>query len=225
VVFKGDRYGGQTAYLTICFAGDGREADYGPPTSMPAGMKLRDKAWHRPTPQWEDGRMWIGHGRRHRPFAQVFVVAAVALIAATLSPRSSAADYNEQTLYRFCPEGGCTDGASPYAGLIMDGAGNLYGTTFYGGTSGRGVVFQLRHHHHHHHPHQGTAWTETVLYSFCSQTECADGAHPYAGLIMDGAGSLYGTTSGGNSGFGSDRGVVFALNASLTARGQRAWQR
>jgi uncharacterized repeat protein (TIGR03803 family) len=142
-----------------------------------------------------------------------------------LTPDETGTAWTETVLYSFCPQTNCPDGANPQAGLIMDGAGNLYGTTFYGGTSGRGVVFQLRHHHHHHHPHQGTAWTETVLYSFCSQTECADGAHPYAGLIMDGAGSLYGTTSGGNSGFGSDRGVVFALNASLTARGQRAWQR
>jgi hypothetical protein len=159
--------------------------------------------------------MWIGHSRRRRPFAHVFVVAAVALIAATLSPCSSAADYNEQTLYRFCPEGGCTDGAWPYAGLIIDGAGNLYGTTLIAGVSGHGVVFQLT-------PDEtGTTWTETVLYSFCSQTpNCADGSLPRADLIMDGAGNLYGTTLEGGNGRGgggtAGGGVVFQLTPDQT---------
>jgi uncharacterized repeat protein (TIGR03803 family) len=76
----------------------------------------------------------------------------------------------------------------------MDGAGNLYGTTSSGGGNGRGVVFQVT-------PDEiGTAWNETVLYSFCSQTNCADGAGPLAGLIMDSAGDLYGTTTGGGNG-------------------------
>jgi uncharacterized repeat protein (TIGR03803 family) len=70
-----------------------------------------------------------------------------------------------------------SDGSYPQANLIMDGAGNLYGTTSSGGGNGRGVVFQVT-------PDEiGTAWNETVLYSFCSQTNCADGAGPLAGLI------------------------------------------
>ena len=73
--------------------------------------------------------MRIGHGRRHRPLAHVFMLAAGALIAATLAPRSGAAEYNEQTLYRFCSETDCADGAQPYAGLIMDGAGVQPGLT------------------------------------------------------------------------------------------------
>jgi len=84
------------------------------------------------------------------------------------------------------------DGANPYAGLIRDAAGNLYGTTEFGGATfggptstcnesyGCGVVFKL-----------SPAGTETVLHSF---TGGADGSTPYAGLIQDGAGNLYGTT-------------------------------
>jgi uncharacterized repeat protein (TIGR03803 family) len=85
---------------------------------------------------------------------------------------------------------GGADGANPYAGLIQDAAGNLYGTTASGGASGSGTVFKL-----------DTTGKETVLHSF---TGGADGANPHAGLILDAAGSLYGTTTnGGASGFGT----------------------
>jgi uncharacterized repeat protein (TIGR03803 family) len=91
-----------------------------------------------------------------------------------------------------------TDGFFPLASLIFDGAGNLYGTTYYGGTYGRpdgyGTVFELT-------PLSGGGWTENVLYNFGNG---ADGIHPRAGLIFDGAGSLYGTTYyGGTYGYGS----------------------
>src|SRR5580704_3816247 len=89
---------------------------------------------------------------------------------------------------------GGADGASPYAGLIFDAQGNLYGTTNKGGASGAGVVFKL-----------GKYGKETVLYSF---TGGADGANPYAGLIFDAQGNLYGTT---NKGGASGAGVVFKL--------------
>jgi uncharacterized repeat protein (TIGR03803 family) len=86
------------------------------------------------------------------------------------------------------------DGAYPLAGLVRDVAGNLYGTTSYGGTHGWGVVFKL-----------SPTGSETVLHSF---TNGADGAYPAAGLIQDAAGNLYGTTYGaGAHGFG----VVFEL--------------
>jgi uncharacterized repeat protein (TIGR03803 family) len=130
-----------------------------------------------------------------------------------LTPGQTGTAWTETMLYSFCAQTNCADGEFPYAGLIMDGAGNLYGTTYYGG--GRGVVFQLT-------PDEtGAAWTETVLYRFCSHTNCPDGAYPEAGLIMDGTGNLYGTTVIGGNGSG----VVFALNASLTARGQGARQK
>ena len=86
-------------------------------------------------------------------------------------------------------------GASPYAGVIRDSAGNLYGTTFGGGTAGRGVVYKL-----------DTAGHETVLYSF---TGGADGGDPYAGVIRDSAGDLYGTTFGGGA---AGAGVVYKLD-------------
>ena len=84
------------------------------------------------------------------------------------------------TLYSF-PNG--SDGGLPYAGLTTDPAGNLYGTTYYGGVSGGGVVFKV-----------DTAGTESVLYSFCMQEYCADGAGPVAPVVRDKAGNIYGTT-------------------------------
>ena len=80
--------------------------------------------------------------------------------------------------------GNGTDGVYPFAGLIFDAAGNLYGTTYEGGTYGYGTVFELT-------PTRGGGWTETVLHSFGNGT---DGDVPYAGLIFDAAGNLYGTT-------------------------------
>jgi len=91
------------------------------------------------------------------------------------------------------------DGASPYSGLIFDQAGNLYGTTSQGGDlrycggQGCGVVFKLT-------PNSKGRWEETVLHFFTDHP----GANPYAGLIFDTAGNLYGTTAGdGSTTFGS----------------------
>ena len=113
----------------------------------------------------------------------------------------------ETVLYSFCPQyPSCTDGASPYAGLVLDQKGNLYGTTWLGGDnnpcdtggSGCGVVFKLT-----------PGGKETVLYSFCAQDNCVDGSLPRAGLVLDEKGNLYGTTwLGGAPG---DGGVVFKL--------------
>jgi uncharacterized repeat protein (TIGR03803 family) len=85
---------------------------------------------------------------------------------------------------------GMPDGLGPYAGLLRDAAGNLYGTTNFGGGSNMGTVFKL-----------DTTGSEIVLHSF---TGMPDGTFPYAGLLRDAAGNLYGTTSyGGASGFGT----------------------
>src|ERR1022692_3416783 len=108
---------------------------------------------------------------------------AIALPAQTLT-----------TLYSFCSQSGCTDGDAPYAGLVQATNGDLYGTTVYGGTSGTntsGTVFKIT-----------PGGTLTTLYSFCSQTNCTDGADPYAGLVQATNGDLYGTTSiGGANGY------------------------
>jgi uncharacterized repeat protein (TIGR03803 family) len=105
--------------------------------------------------------------------------------------------YTESILYSF--QGGASDGENPYAGLLLDSGGNLYGTTLGGGGGGFGTVFKLA-------PNGSGGYAESILYSFNGGT--GDGSTPYAGLIMDGAGNLYGTTelAGSNTG-----GTVFRL--------------
>ncbi len=108
----------------------------------------------------------------------------------------SCAAGTESVLYSFV--GGTTDGVRPEAGLIMDNAGDLYGTTVGGGASGGGTVFKI-----------SAAGTEGVVYSF--EGGATDGAGPYAPLIMDSAGDLYGTTVGGGANGG---GTVFRISAT-----------
>lgn len=92
---------------------------------------------------------------------------------------------------------GGADGATPLAGLVMDAAGNLYGTTSGGGGHSAGTVFKV-----------DTSFNESVLYSF---TGGADGGSPQSDLIMDSAGNLFGTTtSGGRACFGT----VFKLDTT-----------
>jgi len=102
----------------------------------------------------------------------------------------------ETVLYSFK---GKPDGASPFAGLVQDSAGNLYGTTSAGGTSNLGTVFKL------------ATTQETVLHSFTGPPD--DGASPYAGLVGDSDGNFYGTTSAGGA---SNSGVVFKVTATGT---------
>jgi uncharacterized repeat protein (TIGR03803 family) len=94
------------------------------------------------------------------------------------------------------------DGARPFAGLVLDSAGNLYGTTFAGGSYGRGTVFQLTKNGKYR-----------VLYNFSGYN---DGGQPMAPLTLDSAGNLYGTTySGGDFAYcGGGCGVVFKLDAN-----------
>jgi uncharacterized repeat protein (TIGR03803 family) len=109
--------------------------------------------------------------------------------------------WTESVLHSFCSNSNCGDGKESDAGLIFDGAGNLYGTTLAGGSEGEGVVFKLK-------PRTDGRWTESVLYSFCSAANCSDGSEPLAGLIFDGTGNIYGTTAiGGAQGWG----VAFVL--------------
>jgi uncharacterized repeat protein (TIGR03803 family) len=125
--------------------------------------------------------------------------AALAIFTVTLSVTSTwaATNWNEKVLHSF----NGTDGGGPFAGLIFDAAGNLYGTTTSGGTFGYGTVFELT-------PTPGGGWTEQVLYSFCHDFFCTDGEAPYAGLIFDAAGNLYGTTELGGTNI---TGTVFEL--------------
>jgi uncharacterized repeat protein (TIGR03803 family) len=90
----------------------------------------------------------------------------------------------ETVLYTF--KGGA-DGSNPNGGVILDSAGNLYGTAYQGGAANQGVVFEV-----------DAAGTYKVLYNFCSLTNCTDGVHPLTGsLVLDSAGNLYGTAGGG----------------------------
>lgn len=119
--------------------------------------------------------------------------------------------WKETVLYEF--NGGTTDGSHPPSGVIFDSAGNLYGTTSFGGISGGecsngcGTVFKLT-------PGSSGTWTETVLYEFSGQH--GDGAGPESGLIFDQSGNLYGTASAGGNhgqicGFGGC-GIVYELS-------------
>jgi len=120
-------------------------------------------------------------------------------ILVTVSFTTTAWAQGEQALYAF--KGGPNDGANPFGRPLFDSAGNLYGTTLAGGnTYWAGSVYQLTP--------SGGGWAETMIYSFSGST---DGAQPEAGLIMDNAGNLYGTTSGGGL---YNKGTVFELTPS-----------
>ena len=117
-----------------------------------------------------------------------------------LIPKSGG-EWTEKVLHNF---GAAKDGAGPDAAMIFDAAGNLYGTTLQGGAKGDGTVYELM-------PKADGSWTEKVLYSFCSQSDCADGSQPFAPLVFDHAGNLYGTTYLGGSADGG-LGTVFELS-------------
>ncbi len=105
------------------------------------------------------------------------------------------------TLYTFCALQGCTDGSGPMGPPIEGTDGNFYGTTSGGGTSGNGVVYKLT-----------PSGTLTVLYSFCSQAGCLDGAQPQGSLIQATDGNFYGTTlNGGLNVNGGNNGTIFKI--------------
>ncbi len=98
------------------------------------------------------------------------------------------------TLYTFCSQPNCTDGATPVAGLAKASDGNFYGTTNGGGVYGYGTVFRIT-----------LDGALTTLYSFCSQPNCTDGANPAAALVQASDGNLYGTTLSGGTGYQGDQ--------------------
>jgi uncharacterized protein (TIGR03437 family) len=109
-------------------------------------------------------------------------VAGIALRAQTLT-----------TLATF----GVATGDSPLAGLVQGTDGNFYGTTCCGGPNAGGTVFKIT-----------PGGTITLLYSFCTQLGCADGATPRAGLVQASDGNFYGTTGGGGV---NNAGTVFRI--------------
>jgi uncharacterized repeat protein (TIGR03803 family) len=96
-------------------------------------------------------------------------------------PGNGVNNWTETILYAF--QGGTKDGANPATSLVFDGSGNLYGTTYGGGTSSRGTIFELS-------PPKATGgvWTESILYSFPL-------ASPTSALVFDSAGNLYGESN------------------------------
>ncbi len=140
-------------------------------------------------------------GRRAKHWLSLLDRSAItALFALGCYGGTAQATSQEQVLFRF------TSGVG--AGVISDGAGNLYGTTRTGGARNGGAVFQLSP------PKAGqSAWTETTLYFFGADYVY----YPSGALIADGAGNLYGTIDGG----ASDDGAVFEL--SPPQPGQTAW--
>jgi uncharacterized repeat protein (TIGR03803 family) len=128
-----------------------------------------------------------------RKSSMVLGASLMALVAAFVG-NAWAAD-NARILYTFT---GGADGQCPYSDLILDGQGNLYGTTIAGGAFGSGTVFKLT-------SGSNGKWSETVLHSF--HDDGKDGLTPQAGVIFDKAGNLWGTTSAG----GTNGGTVFEL--------------
>ncbi|MGA2371469.1 MAG: choice-of-anchor tandem repeat GloVer-containing protein [Candidatus Korobacteraceae bacterium] len=111
---------------------------------------------------------------------------------------SAITPWTETILYSF--HHGGSDGINPFGNPVFDNAGNLYGTTYAGGTTGNGMVYELT-------PSSGGEWTEAILHNFRGP----DGAGPRGTMIFDSAGNLYGTTeSGGTYGCGT----VFEITPS-----------
>jgi uncharacterized repeat protein (TIGR03803 family) len=119
-----------------------------------------------------------------------------------------AADGTLKVLHFFA---GGNDGGRPQGNLILDAAGNLYGTTSAGGAKGRGTIFEL-----------SPDGTETLLHVF--QGGSQDGAFPYSNLIFDSAGNLYGTTSGGGRTCYKNEGCGTVFELSPPAIAGAVWQ-
>ena len=131
---------------------------------------------------------------RSRKFPPGFT--ALALVALTVFGTPARAVAQQETiLYNFVQNIGDTPPYNLYGGLVFDAAGNLYGTTAQGCLRDGGAVFELS-------PQAGGNWAETALFCF------PEGSFSVAGLILDKAGNLYGTTSAGGA---ATHGSVFQL--------------
>jgi uncharacterized repeat protein (TIGR03803 family) len=106
------------------------------------------------------------------------------------------------TLHTFCSQTNCTDGANPTGGVTQAADGNFYGTTYSGGAIGVGTVYKIT-----------PTGALTILHSFCSQTDCTDGAYPSGPVTQATDGHIYGTTTFGGANINSaacqDQGVSY----------------
>jgi uncharacterized repeat protein (TIGR03803 family) len=113
-------------------------------------------------------------------------------------------------LYTFNPADSATEGSDPIGTLVLDSAGNLYGTTEAGGTNNAGVVFKLL-------PAKTGDWTEKLLFSFGGSGKFgANGSTPYSGVVLDSSGNIYGTTQAGGE---KGAGTVYELAAPTNGKG------
>ncbi len=218
VVFKLDPSGNET----VLFNGGGNgSSDFQSPTSGVIfdaagnlyGTTYNGDSVYKLDPAGNESVLYaFGSGPNDgiNPWAGVIFDAAGNLYGTTLEDGAG----RWGTVYKLDPSGketvlygfrGQNDGGTPYAGVIPDSSGNLYGTTYAGGTGQAGVVYKVDSTGH-----------ETVLYSF---TGGADGGKPYGGLVSDAGGNLYGTTYGGGTNSG---GVVFKIAPQFTIAGQVA---
>jgi uncharacterized repeat protein (TIGR03803 family) len=102
-----------------------------------------------------------------------------------------------ESLYSFCSKANCADGQTPYGGLALGTDGNFYGTTQLGGANNSGTVFKIT-----------PSGKLTTIYSFCSQSDCADGEIPAGTLLLLSNGNFYGITSGGG---GHSSGTLYEI--------------
>jgi uncharacterized repeat protein (TIGR03803 family) len=194
--FKGDGAGdGQYSYANLIFDAAGSlygTTSYGGTNHHGAVFKLTPN----PDGSWSEQLLYSFKGvdDGSNPYAGLIFDAAGSLYGTTqtggnlgtvfkLTPNPDGS-WTESVIHSF----GALDGSFPVSGLIFDAAGNLYGTTQYGGISDFGTVFKLA-------PNPDGSWTESVLHAFSG----GDGQYPYAGLIFDAAGNLYGTTAAGGA--------------------------
>jgi len=109
----------------------------------------------------------------------------VAVLGVSLSHAAAAPTYKVE--HNFCWRTNCIDGDQPMSGPVKDASGNFYAVSFAGGAHNKGTVFQISFNGGHR--------TFKRIHEFCRQADCADGAAPKAGLIIDTNGNLYGTTT------------------------------
>jgi uncharacterized repeat protein (TIGR03803 family) len=104
------------------------------------------------------------------------------------------------TLYNFCSKPNCADGSEPRGAIVLALDGNFYGETVGGGNSTNlGTIFKIT-----------PTGSLTTVHTFCSETDCADGANPFAGLVQARDSSFYGTAQGGTNG----QGIVFRFTST-----------
>jgi uncharacterized repeat protein (TIGR03803 family) len=105
------------------------------------------------------------------------------------------------TLHKFCSLSNCADGTNPEGALVLGTDGNFYGTTDAGGAHSSGTIFKIT-----------ARGALTTLYSFCAETNCADGSSPRSSLILGSDGNFYGTTRmGGVNAYCTGCGTIFKI--------------